>query len=83
MCWGTKLQVYPQVLTKFSEVVIVKLPPIVCNDGIGDPVSADDILPNKICCLSLRDLTEDSYFYLFGEVIYTYNCMHVGSSALR
>ena len=82
MCWGTKLQVHPQVLAKFSEFVIVELPPIICNDSVGDPVSADDILPNEIHCLFLCDLAEDSHLYPFSEVINSHNCMRCGSSAL-
>ena len=83
MCGGAELQVHPQVPTKFSKVVVVKLPPIVSNDGIGDPVSAADILLNKIRRLSLRDLAEDSHFYPLGEVVYRHNCMCCRSSALR
>ena len=83
MCRGTKLQIYAQVLAKFSKIVVVKLLHIIPYDDIVNFVSANDVLPNKTSCLLLRELTKGFYFHLFCEKIYSHNCMCCSSSAFR
>ncbi|KAI5313234.1 hypothetical protein L3X38_042408 [Prunus dulcis] len=47
MGWGGEAQMNLEVRTKLFEFSIVKLPAIVCDDGVGDAEATYNTLPHK------------------------------------
>lgn len=43
-----EFQLNTQILAKFPEVVVVKLPSIICYEYIRDPISAYNIPPDEL-----------------------------------
>ena len=68
------LQLYPEVLAKVHEVMVIKLPAIICYQGIRDAVTTDQVSPYEVSCLFLCDPAED-YLYPLREIVYYYHCM--------
>ena len=78
----TILQLYPEVLKKIPEVVVIKLPAIICYQGIWDLVTTYPISPYEVSCLFFYDPAEGFYFYPLREIVYCYYCMCCCSSSL-
>ncbi|KAI5335425.1 hypothetical protein L3X38_025558 [Prunus dulcis] len=55
MGWGGEAKTYLEVGTKLFELCIIKLPIIVCDDGVGDAEATYDILPDKRLDASCND----------------------------
>ena len=83
MSGRAKLQLYSKVLSEVSEIMIVKLPAIVCYQAIRDPISADWISLNEVSRLFLCDSTEGFYLDPLREIAYCYYCIRCCPPSLR
>ncbi|KAI5313597.1 hypothetical protein L3X38_042773 [Prunus dulcis] len=75
MGWGGEAQTNLEVRTKLFEFGIVKLPAIVCDDGVGDAEATYNTLPHKGFDASRSDGGQGLGLSPLGEVVYSHSCI--------
>ena len=67
--WGVVI-LDPQLWAKIPEQLVVELLSIVKNQDSRDPVPADDVSPDEVSYIFLRDGGQGFSFHPFSKVIY-------------
>lgn len=70
-----------KLFTEFPDLLIVKLFPIIGDDGMRDPEPAYKLLPHKILCCLVGNLYQWLGFHPLSKIINSQNCKLVLTGA--
>ena len=59
-----------RLMTLSSKFLVIKLGSMVCDEGMRETISTDDILPNELVYLLVRHVDEGFSFYPLSKIVY-------------